>query len=218
MLAGLCFALAACGASAPVRETEKDAAPILHRPAPRSTAGAIYNTSSSFALFEDPKARVEGDLLTVLLVEKTQAKKGAQTSTSKDTSVDIGNPTLFGRPLTRDGTPIGTIGIEGSRSFDGKGDTSQSNQLSGSVTVTVVERLPNGNLVVAGEKNLELSQGSERIRLSGLVRPVDVRPDNTILSDRVADARIEYVGRGALADANAQGWLARFFNSPWFPF
>lgn len=209
--------MAACGASAPVRQTENPA-PIVHRPAPQATPGAIFSSSSGFSLFEDPKARVEGDLLTVLLVEKTQAKKASATSTSKDSSADIANPTLFGRPLSRDGTPIGSFGIEGSRGFDGKGDSSQSNQLSGSVTVTVLERLPNGNLVVAGEKNLELGQGSERIRLSGLVRAVDVRPDNTITSDRVADARIEYVGRGALADANAQGWLSRFFNSPWFPF
>lgn len=191
---------------------------VAHRPPPPATAGAIYNAGSGFALFEDPKARVAGDLLTVLLVERTQAQKKASTSTSKDTSADIGNPTLFGRPLSRDGTPIGTFGLESGRSFDGKGDTSQSNQLSGSITVTVLERLPNGNLVIGGEKNLELGQGSERVRLSGIVRPVDVRADNSITSDRVADARIEYVGQGALADANAQGWLSRFFHSPWFPF
>ena len=190
----------------------------MRRPASLPTAGAIYNSGTGFALFEDPKARVEGDLLTVLLVEKTQAQKKASTSTSKDTSVDIANPTLFGRPLTKDGTPIGTFGLGSGNSFDGKGDTSQSNQLSGSITVTVVERLANGNLVVVGEKNVELNQGSERVRLSGIVRPVDVRPDNSITSDRVAEAHIEYVGRGALADANAQGWLSRFFNSPWFPF
>jgi len=112
---------------------------------PTPTAGAIYNSGTGFALFEDPKARVEGDLLTVLLVEKTQAQKKASTSTSKDTSIDIANPTLFGRPLSRDGTPLGEIGVSGSRGFDGKGDTSQSNQLSESITVTVVERLPNGN-------------------------------------------------------------------------
>lgn len=201
-----------------MREAE-EVAPIVHRPvAQQATPGSIYNASSGFSLFEDPKARVAGDLLTVLLVEKTQAKKEAATSTSKDSSAEISNPTLLGRPLSRNGTPIGSFGLEGSRAFDGKGDTRQSNQLSGSVTVTVLERLPNGNLVVAGEKNLELGQGSERVRLSGVVRPVDVRPDNTISSDRVADARIEYVGRGALADANAQGWLSRFFNSPWFPF
>lgn len=191
---------------------------IARQPLPQATAGAIYNAGTGFALFEDPKARVSGDLLTVLLVEKTQAQKKAATSTSKESSAAITNPVLFGRPLTMGGNDVGTFSLDGTRSFDGKGDSSQSNQLSGSLTVTVVERLPNGNLVVAGEKNLELNQGSERVRLSGIVRPVDVRPDNTITSDRIADARIEYVGRGALADANAQGWLSRFFHSPWFPF
>lgn len=210
------LALVGCASTAPMPPPEVPAQ--SHRPLPPPTAGAIYNAGTGFALFEDPKARVEGDLLTVLLVEKTQAQKKASTSTSKDTSVDIANPTLLGRPLSMGGTPIGEFGVSGSRSFDGKGDASQSNQLSGSITVTVVERLPNGNLVIAGEKNVELNQGSERVRLSGIVRPVDVRPDNSITSDRVAEAHIEYVGRGALADANSQGWLSRFFNSPWFPF
>lgn len=197
---------------------ESEPITIARQPVAQPTAGAIYNAGTGFALFEDTKARVAGDLLTVMLVEKTQAKKNASTSTSKDVSVDIANPTLLGRGLSVGGTGVGAFGLEGSRGFDGKGDSSQSNQLSGSVTVTVVERLPNGNLVVVGEKNLELNQGSERVRLSGVVRPVDIKPDNTITSDRVADARIEYVGRGALADANAQGWLSRFFTSPWFPF
>lgn len=197
---------------------ETPAVPETQRHAPVPTAGAIYNGGSGHALFEDPKARTQGDLLTVLLVEKTQAQKSAETSTSKESSAEITNPTLLGRPFSMKGTGIGAFSLEGSRSFDGKGDSSQSNQLSGSVTVTVLERLPNGNLIVSGEKNLELNQGSERVRLSGIVRTVDIRPDNTITSDRIADARIEYVGRGALADSNAQGWLSRFFNSPWFPF
>jgi flagellar L-ring protein FlgH len=212
----LALLLGGCASSAPVRESEPIA--IARQPQAQPTTGAIYSAGSGFALFEDTKARVAGDLLTVLLIEKTQAKKNAATSTSKDSSVDIANPTLLGRALSKSGTGIGEFGLEGSRAFDGKGDSSQSNQLSGSVTVTVVERLPNGNLVISGEKNLELNQGSERVRLSGIVRAVDIKPDNTITSDRVADARIEYVGRGALADANSQGWLSRFFNSPWFPF
>ncbi|MGQ0619463.1 MAG: flagellar basal body L-ring protein FlgH [Panacagrimonas sp.] len=215
-LFALSLLVSACAGAPRTAETAAPAPVVRELPPP--TAGAIYNAGSSFALFEDPKARAPGDLLTVLLVEKTQAKKNAATSTSKESSADIGNPTLFGRPLTMGGTEVGVFGIEGSREFSGKGDTSQSNQLNGSVTVTVIERLPNGNLVVSGEKNLALNQGSERVRLSGIVRPVDVRPDNTLTSDRVADARIEYVGRGALADANSQGWLARFFNSPYFPF
>jgi len=183
-----------------------------------ASEGSLYTPNRGLSLFEDTKARVAGDLLTVLLVEKTQAKKNAETSTSKDSSASIENPLLFGRPLSVNGTPVGDFSLKGSRGFEGKGDSSQSNQLSGSLTVTVVERLPNGNLVVEGEKYVDLNQGSERVRLSGVVRAMDIKPDNTITSDRVADARIEYVGRGALADANAQGWLSRFFNSPWFPF
>lgn len=204
-------------AAAPPRAPEPPPTPVARAQAP-SHQGSIYAAGSSFVLFEDAKARAVGDLLTVLLIEKTQAQKKAATSTTKDSSVDIGSPTLFGRPLTAGGTEVGVFGLEGSREFSGKGDTSQSNQLSGSLTVTVVERLPNGHLRVSGEKNLSLNQGSEVVRLSGVVRPVDIRPDNTLTSDRVADARIEYVGRGALADANSQGWLARFFDSPWFPF
>jgi flagellar L-ring protein precursor FlgH len=199
---------------------ETPSAPVARTlpPPPPSTAGAIYNPANGFALFEDTKARAIGDLLTVVLVESTQASKKAETSTAKDTSTDIANPKLFGRPLTSGGTPVGAFGLEGSRSFSGKGDASQSNQLSGSVTVTVVDRMPNGNLLVSGEKNVALNQGSEVVRLTGVVRPMDVRPDNTVTSDRIADAHIDYVGKGALADASAQGWLARFFNSPWFPF
>jgi flagellar L-ring protein FlgH len=215
-LIGAGLLLAGCSATMPVRESAPLAA--ARAPVAPPTAGAIYSAGSGFALFEDTKARVVGDLLTVLLIEKTQASKNAETSTSKESSVDIANPTLLGRALSRNGVPIGDFALEGSRSFGGKGDSSQSNQLNGSVTVMVVERLPNGNLIVQGEKNLELNQGSERVRLSGIVRAVDIKPDNTITSDRVADARIEYVGRGALADANSQGWLSRFFNSPWFPF
>jgi flagellar L-ring protein precursor FlgH len=183
-----------------------------------SEPGAIYASGSGLALFEDVKARSVGDVLTVLLVERTQAQKKASTSTSKDSSVSLGNPTLFGRPLTANGTPIGEVGIEGSREFTGSGDSSQSNKLDGAITVTVMQRLGNGNLVVAGEKHLGLNQGSELIRLQGVIRAADIRPDNTVTSDRIADARIDYRGQGALADANAQGWLSRFFNSPWTPF
>jgi len=208
------------GACAAVPQAPQRApSPVPVRPSPQAQNGSIYGDgASSFVLFEDSKARAVGDLLTVMLVEKTQAQKAAATATSKTASADIGNPTLLGRPLTMGGTPIGVFGIDGTRDFTGKGDSSQSNQLSGSVTVTVVERLANGNLVVSGEKNLSLNQGSEVVRLTGIVRAVDIKPDNTITSDRVGDARIEYVGRGALADANSQGWLSRFFNSPWFPF
>ncbi len=102
--------------------------------------------------------------------------------------------------------------------FKGEADSQQSNSLTGSVTVTVVEVQANGNLVVQGEKWVTINQGDEYIRLRGIVRPSDINPDNTISSKRVANAQIQYSGEGTIANANEQGWLAKFFNSPWMPF
>ena len=177
------------------------------------TDGAIYTPSHEFALFADTRARQVGDILTVVLIEKTAAKKSASTSANKDNTVDIGVPTLAGHAISQV-----QASLDGSRKFAGGGDSSQSNQLDGNVTVTVVERLANGNLRVQGEKLLEINQGDETVRLTGIVRPADIAPDNSILSSRVADAHISYIGSGALADSNAPGWLSRILNSAWFPF
>jgi flagellar L-ring protein precursor FlgH len=104
------------------------------------------------------------------------------------------------------------------KEFTGTGAADQSNSLSGNISVTVVELLPNGNLSVRGEKRVTLNQGDEFIRLSGIVRPVDISTSNIITSDKVADVTIMYVGEGAMADASKMGWLARMVQSPWFPF
>ena len=130
----------------------------------------------------------------------------------------MANPTVLGYPVTRDGVPIFSGNLSGDQAFSGEGWSTQSNRLDGSVTVTVVEQLPNGNLFVQGEKWLTLNQGKEFVRVSGIVRPVDILADNSVSSEKVANARIEYAGKGALADANRMGWLARFFNSPWIWF
>lgn len=182
--------------------------PVYEPPA----AGAIAAPGQGLFLFEDAKARNVGDLLTISLVEQTVAQKSASTNTSKDNSLDIGAGTVFTNPIDS------LSSLSAGQSFSGAGDSSQSNKLEGELTVNVVQRLPNGNLVVRGEKQLRLNQGSEIVRIEGVVRPQDIGADNTVTSDRVANARITYAGRGALADANAQGWVARFFNSPWFPF
>jgi flagellar L-ring protein FlgH len=180
--------------------------------------GTIYNASATFDLFMDLRARQVGDILTVLLVERTDASKESSTSTAKDSSVDTGNPIIFGRTPTYNGDPVMNTEIEGSRSFDGQADSSQSNRLDGSITVTVAGRLQNGNLLVRGEKLITINQGEEFIRLEGIVRPVDIGPQNTVISTKVADAAITYSGRGHLQATNRPGWLARFFNSPWFPY
>lgn len=184
----------------------------------RSSGGSLWTGESGLDLFADARARRIGDTLTVLLVERTDASKKAAVNSSRETNVDVSTPTLFGRPLTAGGVAVGSFGLDSSQSFSGSGDAVQGNTLQGSITVTVAEVLANGHLVVRGEKNLELTSGSERIALTGIVRPRDISPSNTISSDRIADARIAYGGRGPVADSTRPGWLARFFQSNWMPF
>lgn len=179
--------------------------------------GAIYHEAQNMELFNDPRAHRVGDILTISLVESTQASKKASTSTSKKDKSDLAAPTILGRPVSIGGKDV-SFGTNGDRSFDGSGNSSQSNQLTGSITVTVAQRLSNGNLLVRGEKWLTINQGQELVRISGIVRPQDIGQDNSVPSTRVADARIGYTGRGTLADANTQGWLSRFFGSKWMPF
>ena len=168
--------------------------------------------------FADTRARDVGDVLTVLLVEQTQAQTSSATTTGKSSSASLTGPTVFGRPITRNGVEIFSGSLGGDRSFEGGGDSTQSNRLTGALSVRVIERDARGLLRVAGRKQLALNRGDEMLELSGWVRPEDINPDNTVRSDRVASAQVKYSGRGALGDANAQGWLSRFFNSPLFPF
>lgn len=200
-------------------------APALATPAPTlATAGggSIYQQSlhgggGQMALFQDNKARAVGDLLTVVLVERTTSRATATTAIGKANSVEVGAPNIGGVPVTVGGRPL-SARMEGTRAFTGNGASQQSNQLDGSLTVQVVELLGNGHLRVAGEKRLRLNQGDELVQVQGIVRLADIGPDNRIRSDRVGDAQIVYGGRGSLARSNAMGWLGRFFNSAAFPY
>ena len=180
--------------------------------------GSIYHASSSRNIFEDIRANQIGDTITVILQEQTAASKSASTNTSKSSTLSVPSPTILGRNVTDNGVDIGTSNYDSSNEFAGAGDSSQSNSLTGSITVTVVNVLPNGNLVVQGRKSLTLNQGSEDITVSGIIRAIDITPENTINSGQIANARITYGGKGMLADSNKAGWLTRFFNSGWWPF
>ena len=214
------YALVAGCATAPPPHQEMSYAPTMPSEAVYQRApadGAIYHDAQNMELFSDPRAHRIGDILTIELVENTQASKKASTKTSKNNKDDIATPTLFGKPATINGNPL-SFGLSSDHAFNGDGESSQSNQLSGQITVTVAERLPNGNLIVRGEKWLTINQGQELVRIAGIVRPQDIGPDNTVASTRVANANIAYTGRGSLADANTQGWLSKFFNSKFMPF
>lgn len=179
--------------------------------------GSLFQ-GRGIVLFEDPKPYRVGDILTILLEESTSASKKAATSTKKDDEVNIDVPTIFGTSPTHNGNQLWDLSMSPSRSFDGEGDSSQSNSLSGEITVTVVDVLQNGNLVVQGEKWFTLNQGKEYVRVAGVIRPQDIQADNTITSSKLADAQIAYSGEGFVADSNKQGWFTRFLSSEWWPF
>ncbi len=210
--------LTACAAPLPKREPSfSPVAPADLRPPPQSSGG-IYQAGYDNRLFEDHTARRVGDILTVTLNENTASKKDASSQDSKDDAVSVTAPILglFGLGLLSKADMKAEL--QSNKAFKGKGSTDQNNNLKGTISVTVVEVLPNGNLKIRGEKRVTLNQGDEFVRLSGIVRPVDITPANTILSDKIADATFIYTGEGALADASTKGWLSRVLNSAWFPF
>jgi flagellar L-ring protein precursor FlgH len=209
--------LEACTSMMPRDPEFSPVAPADLRP-PVQNSGSIYQSGYDMRLFEDNKAMRVGDILTIKLQELTQAKKADDLNAKKDIDVLVSAPTVAGIAMsTLTGNDPKTE-LAAKRDFAGEGQANQSNSLKGDISVTVVEVLPNGNLKVRGEKRVTLNQGDEYIRLSGIVRPVDIDTSNTIASDKVADATIMYTGDGAMADASKMGWLSRIIYSPWFPF
>lgn len=215
---GLFLIVTGCTVTRPEKPDDPHYAPKLAPTAGRSAPqdGGLY-TDAGLDLFSDRKARRAGDIITIVLKESTVSQKKSNLNATKDNSASLDNPTLLGAPLS-----LGKMNLETSigaqREFKGKGDAAQSNNLQGNITVTVSDILPNGVLLVRGEKWLTLNRGDEYIRISGMVRPDDIGPDNTVLSTRVANARISYSGTGAMADSSQMGWLGRFFNSGYWPF
>ncbi|MBA4141801.1 MAG: flagellar basal body L-ring protein FlgH [Nitrosospira sp.] len=170
--------------------------------------GAIYQTGIQHRpLFEDRRARQVGDTLVVLLNERTNASKRSNSSANKSGEVNVGIPPIvFGVPITKKLE----MGASSSNEFGGGGEAASTNNFNGTITVTVIDVLPNGYLLVSGEKQLAMTQGTEYIRFSGVVRPETVI-NNTVSSIQVADARIEYKANGYIDEAQTMGWLSRFF-------
>lgn len=201
---------------------------VAEQPEQIAATGSIYSTATNMVLFEDLRARRTGDVITIKLVEKTAAKKDANSEVKKNNKSTITNPTLLGTtpefnvpgvvPLASNSDNNLGFDLNSDSAFKGEADADQSNSLTGDLTAVITRVLPNGNLVVRGEKIMSLNQGDERIGLVGEVRPADIGPDNVVLSTRVANAHIVYDGKGQLAEANRMGWMARFFISALMPF
>ncbi|WXL27286.1 flagellar basal body L-ring protein FlgH [Ectopseudomonas mendocina] len=226
------LALTGCMAPAP-KPNDPYYAPVMPRtPLPAAqNNGAIYQAGFENGLFTDRKAYRVGDIITITLNERTQASKNSNSQLSKDSSGNLGVPNLFGMAVAPKNplAGISALGMTGdnlslsadwdaTRANKAAGQAGQSNSLSGSITVSVAEVMPNGILLVRGEKWMTLNTGDELVRITGLVRADDIATDNTVSSTRIADARITYSGTGAFADASQPGWMSRFFMSPLWPF
>ncbi len=206
LCATLPFALAACGAEKPVGFAATLPPPPPAAPAPAN--GSIFSASAGYApLYFGQRAHKVGDLVTVVLMERTTTSKSTSGTTSRDGSISITPPSAgpfsFNPNILNSG---------GSSSFNGGGDASQTSTLRGDLTVTIAEVRPNGTALVRGEKVMQFSQGDEWVQLSGIIRLADIDQDNRIASPRIADAQIAYAGKGSIQRASREGWLSRFFN------
>ena len=216
----LLLSLSGCISVEPTRR-EPDYRPSYGfvKPVEKPTGGAIYQVGRSPQFFSDRRAARVGDILTIRLEERTRASKSASTKIDKETEITAQEPTIFGSLIKGLAENSGlSSSVDSESGFSGKAEADQSNSLSGTVSALVAEVLPNGLLLIQGEKWLKLNRGEEYLQVSGLVRPEDIDGENSVSSLKLADARIAYSGTGELADSNKAGWLTRFFLSPMMPF
>ena len=178
---------------------------------PRSSNGSLFQAATYRPGYEDPRARMVGDSLTVQIVERVTATQKTSSNVSKDGSIKSGVTSL---PLIgANANLMGKLGVggESNNTFKGAGDTANDQTFQGTITTTVMEVLPNGHLLVVGEKQVGINQSVDVLQFSGIVDPRHVRPGNVVNSTQVADARIMSRGRGQQAEAQQIGWLSRFF-------
>ncbi len=198
---------------------DPDFAPIL----PEMEEPAIVPTGSLFRvnyvnnIYSDSKAHRVGDIISVILSESTQAQKNAKTELKKENSASLDPLVGFGGKSINFKNNAIQFGMNQESDFKGDSKSNQGNSLNGNISVHVLRVLPNGNLMIRGEKWMSLNNGDEYIRLTGVIRSQDITSINTILSSKVANARIQYAGTGSFAEVQEQGWLSQFFNSSWWP-
>ncbi|RVT54342.1 flagellar basal body L-ring protein FlgH [Rubrivivax albus] len=206
-------ALAGCNATLFPRVDVADTTPVEPAaPAPVKVAnGAIFQLASYRPLFEDHRARHVGDILVIAIEEKISASQSANSTVEKSGGLDASISALPGVPSKA--FARGTATASSSNTFEGKGSTDASNDFKGNITATVTRVLPNGHLIISGEKQIGVNSNVDVLRFSGQVDPRSIKPGNTVSSTQVANVRLEHRGRGAQAEAQVIGWLARVFLS-----
>jgi flagellar L-ring protein FlgH len=204
-------ALAGCSSGGHVKMHEPlTVRPKLATATPTPTDGAIFQGSQFFQpLFEDRRARTVGDILVVQINEKLSASKQSKSSADRASSAEMNIPLIKGIPFKS--LQSAALGASGSQTFEGKGETSNNNIFSGTISVMVVEVLSNGNFVIAGDKQIGINHNAETLRFSGIVNPMTIQAGNSLNSTQVAEARLEYIGKGNIDEAQAMPWLQRIF-------
>ena len=191
------------------------AQPTSLRPQPIAIApvsnGSIFQAGQYRPLFEDHRARLVGDTITVQIVEKVSATQKSTSSIDKSGGLAAGVTAIPGFAANSFGPARATIGATSSNTFAGKGSTENSNDFSGTITATVIDVLPNGHLIVSGEKQIGVNHNVDVLRFSGQIDPRAIQAGNSVASAQIANVRIEQRGRGQQADAQGIGWLGRFF-------
>jgi flagellar L-ring protein precursor FlgH len=171
--------------------------------------GAIFQATQYRPLFEDHRARLVGDTITVQIVEKVSASQKSTSSIDKSGKLSAGVTALPG--ISSNSFGRASAAGSSSNTFEGKGSTENTNDFSGTITAVVTGVLPNGHLLIAGEKQIGVNHNVDVLRFSGQVDPRAIQPGNSVASAQIANVRIEHRGRGAQADAQGIGWLGRFF-------
>lgn len=224
VLSCFAFAVAAAGCATPQpQKVRLSDIPVQSATTPASPGSIWPGETSRNTLFQDLRARNIGDIVTIVVTEKTSAINEGNTSTARKSSDDIAIQKFLGLPLNfgmRDflgqGNPFSPeIQSSYDGKFDGTGTTKRSGELNAVIATRVTNILPNGNLVIEGKKDTVVNNELQYIVLSGIIRPEDINEHNSIPSTLISDARIEYSGRGVIADEQGPGWMRRILDNVW---
>ncbi|MEW6258616.1 MAG: flagellar basal body L-ring protein FlgH [Thermodesulfobacteriota bacterium] len=218
------FSMSWSGCTSPAKKTHLEipdrpvlAAASVTQPETRSDGSLWSDNAQLNNLFADAKARAVGDIVTIKIVESSKASNSASTSTGKNTAFSLGIDKFLGLEsgypkVGQTFNPFSRIEGGMKNAFDGKGDTTRKGDLTAYMTAKVIDKLPNGNLVIAGSREVMINNEKQLIVLTGTIRERDISPDNVIQSTYISDAKIVYTGVGDVDDTQRQGWLARFLN------
>ncbi len=216
------FFLSACATTNPPAPIKADIAPCdvapLVIPTPKPQEGSLFRPGMGASLVSDFRARRIGDVVTIKIVENLKGSKDVKTQRQRQSQFNIGLSGLLGLDLKKGVSsltgfdPSQVVGGTTNDKFNGNGQTSRNTSLVGTISARVVKVLPGGNLVIRGIRQLRINDETQYLVITGIARPQDIAPDNTILSTRLADARIEYTGGGVLSEAQKPGWLARILG------